>query len=192
MTFRCTSRLRSICCETRCRRERVQNNSWRQHWRRSKPRISTKCKISACDTEISPRKAFEQFWISVRNPQMNNLNKCSPITNNLLPVHLSVNYEMTDATSVFSTIYDSEYCLVACIPCWSTDTEWQRNSSTHSSVNCRVSLLHASEFQFRVVSLWPKNIAAGVKLHGLVFKSNPSSNVQASEGEDTVETSELE
>ena len=43
------------------------------------------CKILAYEPEISARKLLEAFWISVRNPKMNNRNECLAITNDFLP-----------------------------------------------------------------------------------------------------------
>ncbi|EYB97997.1 hypothetical protein Y032_0135g1939 [Ancylostoma ceylanicum] len=43
------------------------------------------CTILAHETEITARKTLEAFWISVRNPSMNNRNECLAITNDLLP-----------------------------------------------------------------------------------------------------------
>ncbi|EYC07296.1 hypothetical protein Y032_0071g578 [Ancylostoma ceylanicum] len=43
------------------------------------------CTILAQETEITARKTMEAFWISVRNPKMNNRNECLAITNELLP-----------------------------------------------------------------------------------------------------------
>ena len=43
------------------------------------------CVILALEPEISARKVLEAFWISVRNPIMNNRNECLSITNEFLP-----------------------------------------------------------------------------------------------------------
>ena len=47
--------------------------------------FDVKCSILACETEIFARKVLEAFWISARNPSMNNRNECLSITNDLLP-----------------------------------------------------------------------------------------------------------
>ena len=44
-----------------------------------------KCTILAQETEISARKALEAFWISERNPRMNNRDERPSITNELSP-----------------------------------------------------------------------------------------------------------
>ena len=46
--------------------------------------FEVKCTILAHEKEISARKALEAFWISVRNPSMNNKNECLSITNEFL------------------------------------------------------------------------------------------------------------
>ena len=43
------------------------------------------CRVLAVEPEISARKALEAFWISTRNPSMNNRNECLSITNEFLP-----------------------------------------------------------------------------------------------------------
>ena len=43
-----------------------------------------KCTILAIETDISSRKALEAFWISARNPTMNNRSECVSLTNELL------------------------------------------------------------------------------------------------------------
>ncbi|EYC15092.1 hypothetical protein Y032_0021g380 [Ancylostoma ceylanicum] len=47
--------------------------------------FSVKCTILACEAEISARKALEAFWITVKNPAMNNKNECLSITSDFLP-----------------------------------------------------------------------------------------------------------
>ncbi|EYC29564.1 hypothetical protein Y032_0006g3039 [Ancylostoma ceylanicum] len=42
------------------------------------------CTILAYEPDISARKVLEAFWISVRNPKMNNRNECLSITNDFL------------------------------------------------------------------------------------------------------------
>ena len=44
-----------------------------------------KCKILSYEREISARKALEAFWISAKNPEMNNKNECLSITAYFLP-----------------------------------------------------------------------------------------------------------
>ena len=44
-----------------------------------------KCLILACETDTSARKTLEAFWISQRNPIMNNRKECLTITNDLMP-----------------------------------------------------------------------------------------------------------
>ena len=43
------------------------------------------CTILANEPEISARKALEAFWISARNPRMNNRNEHISITSDLMP-----------------------------------------------------------------------------------------------------------
>ena len=43
------------------------------------------CRILAYEPDISARKALEAFWISVRNPRMNNRNEHISITSDLMP-----------------------------------------------------------------------------------------------------------
>ncbi|EYC22102.1 hypothetical protein Y032_0018g3714 [Ancylostoma ceylanicum] len=47
--------------------------------------FDVKCKILACESEISARKALEAFWITVCNPEMNSKNECLSITSDFLP-----------------------------------------------------------------------------------------------------------
>ncbi|EYC03619.1 hypothetical protein Y032_0092g2523 [Ancylostoma ceylanicum] len=47
--------------------------------------FDVKCIILAHETDISARKTLEAFWISVRNPPMNNKNECLSITNDFMP-----------------------------------------------------------------------------------------------------------
>ena len=43
------------------------------------------CTILIHETDITARKALEGFWISARNPSMNNRNECVSVTNDFLP-----------------------------------------------------------------------------------------------------------
>ncbi|EYC13230.1 hypothetical protein Y032_0044g1047 [Ancylostoma ceylanicum] len=47
--------------------------------------FDVKCMILAHETETSARKTLEAFWISVRNPSMNNKNEFLSITNDFMP-----------------------------------------------------------------------------------------------------------
>ena len=47
--------------------------------------FDTKCTILTYEKEISARKALEAFWISAKNPAMNNKNECLSITSDFLP-----------------------------------------------------------------------------------------------------------
>ncbi|EYB97674.1 hypothetical protein Y032_0138g2050 [Ancylostoma ceylanicum] len=47
--------------------------------------FDVKCTILTCEAEISARKALEAFWITVKNPEMNNKNECLSITSDFLP-----------------------------------------------------------------------------------------------------------
>ncbi|EYC25300.1 hypothetical protein Y032_0012g1812 [Ancylostoma ceylanicum] len=47
--------------------------------------FDVKCTILAHETDTSARKTLEAFWISVRNPSMNNKNECLSITNDFMP-----------------------------------------------------------------------------------------------------------
>ena len=44
-----------------------------------------KVTILTFEEEISARKAMEAFWISAKNPEMNNKNECLSITADFLP-----------------------------------------------------------------------------------------------------------
>ena len=47
--------------------------------------FEVKCTILTYECEISARKALEAFWISAKNPEMNNKNECLSITSEFLP-----------------------------------------------------------------------------------------------------------
>ncbi|EYC06420.1 hypothetical protein Y032_0076g1051 [Ancylostoma ceylanicum] len=47
--------------------------------------FGVKCIILAREADISARKTLEAFWISVRNPPMNNKNECLSIANDFMP-----------------------------------------------------------------------------------------------------------
>ena len=47
--------------------------------------FEVKCTILSHEREISARKALEAFWISAKNPTMNNKNECLSITSDFLP-----------------------------------------------------------------------------------------------------------
>ena len=44
-----------------------------------------KCMILAYEKETSARKVLEAFWITSRNPSMNNRNECLAVTNEFMP-----------------------------------------------------------------------------------------------------------
>ena len=48
--------------------------------------FDVRCTILAHEPDISARKTLEAFWISVRNPRMNNRNEHVSITTDLMPI----------------------------------------------------------------------------------------------------------
>ena len=46
--------------------------------------FDVKCTILTYEREIAARKALEAFWISAKNPEMNNKNECLSITADFL------------------------------------------------------------------------------------------------------------
>ncbi|VDL75157.1 unnamed protein product [Nippostrongylus brasiliensis] len=61
------------------------------------------CRILSYEAEISSRKALEAFWISARNPVMNNRNECLSISNDFLSFTPFCGFRNERCDSVAST-----------------------------------------------------------------------------------------